>query len=277
LSRAFEGWYFKHQKGDAALALIAGKAGDGAFLQVADGERAYHVPFGVKEYYSTGPAQVRLGGNRFGPDGLELNVQTEALTLTGTLRYRNLTPLASDIMGPFRFLPMECCHSVVSMDHDITGTLTLNGKALDFTGGKGYIEGDSGCSFPTSYVWVQCNSFDEPCSVMASAAKIPFCGLKFWGCICAVFYQGREYRLATYRGARILKHSQTELILAQGKYRLEINIQSPAGQPLYAPHKGSMTRVIHESSNCEARFRFTKGESVLFDLTSRHACFEYVQ
>ena len=33
---------------------------------------------------------------------------------------------------------------------------------------------------------------------------IPFCGGSFQGCICAIVYGGREYRLATYRGVRIL-------------------------------------------------------------------------
>ena len=34
-------------------------------------------------------------------------------------------------------------------------------QTIDFTNGVGYIEGDSGTSFPESYVWVHCNDFSE--------------------------------------------------------------------------------------------------------------------
>ena len=34
--------------------------------------------------------------------------------------------------------------------------------------GLGYAEKDSGTSFPRSYLWMQCNDFSEPCSVMVS-------------------------------------------------------------------------------------------------------------
>lgn len=67
------------------------------------------------------------------------------------------TPLRSDIMGPFRFLPgMECSHGVISMGHSLEGKLDLNGKRIDFSGGTGYVETDRGRSFPSAYLWTQC-------------------------------------------------------------------------------------------------------------------------
>jgi hypothetical protein len=79
-------------------------------------------------------------------------------------------------MGPFRFVPlMECRHSVLSMSHSLSGSLRLNGKSVCFNGGVGYIEGDRGHSFPRRYIWTQCNWREEsPCSLMLSAADIPF-------------------------------------------------------------------------------------------------------
>lgn len=276
MNKYFEGWYYKHQKGDAVLALIPGRANGGAFIQVIAGERAYNIPYELREYQKSGFAEVQIGNSCFLRSGVELNIHAEQLSLTGSLRYRNLTPIAYDIMGPFRYLPMECRHSVVSMDHDVEGELMLNGKAIDFTGGRGYIEGDRGRSFPGRYVWVQCNCFDEPCSVMVSVARIPFAGMRFWGCICVVFWRGREYRLATYKGVRVLKQSPERIALAQGKYNLEITLKKAVGHPLLAPNKGEMTRIIHESSNCEARFRFLIGGREAFDKTSPRASFEYV-
>ena len=93
----------------------------------------------------------------FAREGLRLDIHGEGLDLMGELSYKNLTPLRSDIMGPFRFFPMECRHSVVSMNHEVSGNLFLNGESLEFRG-RGYIEGDSGKSFPENYTWIQCNA-----------------------------------------------------------------------------------------------------------------------
>ena len=135
----------------------------------------------------------------------------------GAVRYGPLSPLRTDIMGPFRFLPMQCSHSVYSMAHTLAGGFTVDGRFIDLTGGTGYIEGDRGSAFPRDYLWVQCNDFAQPCSVMASVAHIPFCGRSFTGCICAVVYRGREYRLATYRGVRIVEASVPQACAAAGQ------------------------------------------------------------
>ena len=61
-------------------------------------------------------------------------------------------------------------------------------QALPLDGGLGYIEKDSGISFPCSYLWLQCSDFPKPCSLMLSIAHVPFCASSFRGCICAVLY-----------------------------------------------------------------------------------------
>jgi hypothetical protein len=170
---------------------------------------------------------------------------------------------------------MECRHSVISMGHSITGSITLNGKLLNFDGGKGYIEADSGRSFPTEYAWIHCNDFAGDCSIMASVAGIPFCGLRFWGCICVVWLNGREYRLATYRGAKIRRCDPACFLLEQGEYRLEIAVDAQTGHTLAAPRAGVMSRSIREAASCPAHFRFAQKGNVLFQNQSDHASYEY--
>lgn len=51
---------------------------------------------------------------------------------------------------------------------------------------------------------------------MLSIAHIPFLGGAFTGCICALMFAGREYRLATYRGMRILTLTDNTVRLRQG-------------------------------------------------------------
>lgn len=271
----FEGWYFKQQNADTTLALIPGRSCDSAFIQVITNDHAYHVPFTLNQYQKGNI--VSIGNNTFSDSRIEVAIKRCDLSLNGSLILKHPTPLSSDIMGPFRFLPMECRHSVISMNHTLSGALYLNGQLIDFTGGSGYIEGDSGTSFPQSYTWVQCNAFDDDCSVMASIAKIPFSGLKFWGCICSIFYRGQEYRLATYRGVKILSRSKNHLFLKQRHLKLLVEVPEEKGLGLYAPNQGKMVRTIHEIPSCTARFRFTFKDRLVFDKTSRQASFEHVE
>jgi hypothetical protein len=111
---------------------------------------------------------------------------------------------------------------------------------------------------------------------MASVARIPFYGLKFRGCICVVWLNGREYRLATYNGVKILRCERGLLELCRGRYKLSVTVDTHNGIALPAPDRGAMSRVIRESLSCPARFRFTEGSDTLFDVESSNASYEWV-
>ena len=162
-------------------------------------------------------------------------------------------------MGPFQFLPkMECSHGVISMAHRLDGQLILNGDVMDFSGGLGYIETDRGRSFPSAYLWTQCAWQDSQCnSIMLSVATIPLPIGSFRGCICAVMYHGQEYRLATYRGAKIEQWSGNGAIVRQGRYCLIVELLEERGCPLRAPVNGNMRRTIHESLCAKMHYVFT--------------------
>lgn len=268
-NNGFEGWYYKHQKGGKMVAFIPGRAKGDAFVQMLTpaGSRMFEV-----ENFAVRGDTVEAGGCTFSPLGCSVALPG----VYGELSYGPITPLKSDIMGPFRFLPMECRHGVVSMAHTIRGSITADGVRQDFDGGTGYIEKDSGTSFPSAYLWLQCGDFSQPCSLMLSLARIPFCGISFRGCICAVVYRGREYRFATYNGVKILEASPHRVCLARGGLLLDVGIQpSNGGHPLLSPEKGNMSGVIRESGNAAVRARlFDRGEPV-FDLKSCRAVYEY--
>lgn len=219
--------------------------------------------------------RIVIGENRFSEAGLHLNVEQEGLSLHGKVEFGPLQTLRSDIMGPFRWLAnMECVHSVISMRHTLRGQLEINNDVLDFNGGIGYIEADLGRSFPTSYLWTQC--LWDNCSLMLSIATIPLGKFHFTGCICAIVLNGKEYRLATYRGVRILNWSSKGASLRQGKYRLEVDLLDQKAQPLRAPSDGNMSRTIHESLRARVRYRFWQDDMLMFDHTDDSASFEYV-
>ncbi len=273
MSKRFEGYYFKHQRGANTLALIVGRCETHAFLQVLTASASHSITYPLESYISGGI--LRLPGCEFGKAGVELDVNTPELKLKGRLHYTSLTPLATDIMGPFRHLPMQCRHGIVSMRHDITGSLLMGDTVLDFQGGLGYIEGDSGIAFPKHYLWVQCNDFVHKAAVLAAVADIP--PLHFRGCIAVVWLEGKEYRFATYRGVKILQCGARQLTLRQGRYILDITLPDGEGQRLQAPQNGQMTRVVTEIAACKARFCLMEDNKTLLDETSDNASYEFVE
>ena len=127
------------------------------------------------------------------------------------------------------------------------------------------------------YLWMQCNDFPSACSIMISIAHIPFCGSSFRGCICAIVYQGREYRLATYRGVKVQAFTPEHICLSQGSLLLELDITSPhTGHPLRAPQCGKMSSTIRESCNVHLQARLWERGKAIFSLQSDHAAYEFV-
>ncbi len=280
----FEGWYLKHQSrnGDI-LALIPAFHIDGvgrrsASLQIISNDGSWWLEYPGTQFYAfRDQFHIQLGQSAFDRCGIEINVDQNGLLLQGILKYGPFTPLKSDIMGPFRlFAGMQCSHGVISMGHSLEGFLNLNGELIDFTGGIGYIETDRGRSFPNSYLWTQCVWNGPDCgSLMFAAATIPLPIGGFTGCIGAIFYGGREYRLATYLGAKIEKWSSSGACVRQGNFRLTVEVLEEHAQPLRAPVDGDMERTIHESLSATARYSFWNGNSLLFQHTDWYASFEY--
>ena len=109
-------------------------------------------------------------------------------------------------MGWYSYAPrMECYHGVVSMQHNTSGSLEVNGKALSFDGGKGYIEKDWGRSMPSDWIWIQSNHFegDPGASFMLSLARIPWMGGFFPGFLSFFRTGDRLYRFATYKSSTV--------------------------------------------------------------------------
>ncbi|NLZ81659.1 MAG: hypothetical protein GX913_07680 [Clostridiales bacterium] len=278
----FEGWYLKHQSALNTIAFIPAfhidKAGrSSSSIQVIMNNKSFSIDF--PEYSFVADKKrfyVKVGDNLFCEKGIRIFLKTDDITIKGKIYYSPFTMLQSDIMGPFRFFPiMQCNHGVLSLKHKLSGSLMINGENVDFTGGIGYIEKDWGSSFPKSYLWTQCNQFDKiQCSIMLSIAHIPFMGIDFTGCICTIYYEGKEYRLATYLGVRILKYSSHEVIISQNKYLLRVCFLNEKPHKLNAPNLGEMTRTVHESLVSKVQYKFYVNSKILFNLTSNYASFE---
>jgi len=272
----FEGWYLKHQANGKTIALIPGIAKDGPFIHIVTNKKSWFIKFAESEYFKTDEC-ILIGNNIFSLNGISIDINRPEIKISGEIIYKNTTPIKNDIMGPFRFFPMECKHLIKSMIHDLTGQLTIDNEVYDFNGGKGFIEGDSGTSFPSAYTWVHANDFnvEKNISIVAAVAKIPFYGLKFWGCICVVMIDSKEYRLATYKNVKILLAEKNKIRLKQGKYILDITIDSSGGHWLPAPRRGIMDNLILEDLSCPAHFKFTYEDKIIFEGESTQTSYEF--
>ena len=260
----FEGWYYKvvNVSETKAFAIIPGisideKRNKQAFIQLLDGRKktSQYFKFDGNDFDpKIGKLDISIGNNRFRENAIELDLPNlkGKLTFTGNISWPK--PFYSPgIMGPYAFVPfMECYHGIVSMDHSIQGELEINGERIDFSDGRGYIEKDWGRSFPSAYVWMQSNHFQQlNISIKASVAKIPWIRNAFVGFIAGVWLKDQLIQFTTYNNSKLKKCEITkdhvELIMENKAFRLNIIAHRDHATALASPILGIMQGRIEES------------------------------
>ena len=259
----FCGWYFKCQSDKHTVAVIPAvhksKERKSCSIQLITDEGAWNVEFPYDRFHQQkGKFRIQIGDNHFSRNGIQLSLNTKNCSATGAVRYLPL---------------MECRHSVFSMRHTVTGAFHINGIEYSFRKGIGYTEGDRGYSFPKEYAWTQC-SFEDG-SIMLSVADIPFGAFHFTGVIGIIQRQGKEHRLATYLGAKVVKMENGEIIVRQNHTVLSAKLIEKHAHPLFAPVSGTMSRVIRESAFCRVSYHLEENGRTLFSFETTNASFEY--
>ena len=294
----FEGWYFKIVDAPERYAfafipgISMGKTGENhAFIQVLDGKKcttAYHR-FESQDFQPSSEIfDLKLAKNQFSIQQMTLDLPN----VKGHLRFENTTPLpkllgAPGIMGWYSFVPfMECYHGIVSLNHKISGFLTINDEKIDFTNGRGYIEKDWGVSFPKAWFWLQTNHFNtsnfedsdtNDISLLASVAHIPWMGNYFVGHLVVFWFKNKVYRFATYTGAKMkakLEANHIQLAFKDGKNTLEIEATRAGTGSLISPIQGEMTGKVNESLQAIIHIRFFEQDNLIFEGQGRNAGLE---
>lgn len=273
----FKGWYFKCSNKNKTIAFIPvfhqSNYEKTASLQMITDNAVFNIPFHSLQYQEN-PLTIKIGENVFSEKEIQLNMKYDKLSANGVLHLYDISPIRYDIMGPFKFIPfMQCKHSVYSMQHQIDGQITLNGQQYIFKNGIGYMEGDCGSSFPKKYIWTQCHFNND--SLMLSVADIPLSGFHFTGIIGVILLNGKEYRIATYLGAKVKHIGKNSVTVKQGDYQLTAKLLLKNSQPLAAPSHGLMNRTIHESASCKAYYQFLYKDKALLEFNSDRASFEF--
>jgi hypothetical protein len=277
----FEGWYFKCIDATTRhkLVVIPGvtlSSDPHAFIQVLDGttsETWYHRYTLDQFWAADNEFSIRVGKSKFKADGINLDIDSPDQVISGKLHFSNQVswPIrlsSPGIMGWYAWVPtMECYHGVVSLDQTIDGLLTVDGIEIDFSGGRGYIEKDWGQSFPSAWIWMQSNHFEEVgTSLTASIAMIPWRSTRFRGFIVGLHHEGVLYRFATYTGAKtqLLDVSETRIDwdlegrTAGALYRLQIAAKRGATGIIAGPTIVDMGKRVAESLTAEVAVSLTR-------------------
>ncbi len=295
----FEGWYYKmvDGRGRNVVAIIPGvsfeKDGSAhAFIQVAGSGTgpALYFKYPLEAFrYSEKILDVTIGGSTFKREGLDINACSDINQITGSLKFSGLSPWpvkpgSPGAMGWYAFVPfMQCYHGVVSMDHEIYGSISINGKSINMDGGRGYIEKDWGKSFPRYHIWMQTNHFDVGgASLMCSIANIPWMKRHFDGFIAGFLLNGSLHRFATYTGARLaeleIKADSVSIAIEARNHILEIHTPRQGGIELAAPASGEMIGKLRESLKAVIDVKLfannSSGKVLLFEGTGSNAGLE---
>jgi tocopherol cyclase len=294
----FEGWYFKHVSGDLnqVYSFIPGISLNShdphAFIQVINGitGETNYVTYPLDQFsWEKNRLYLKIGDCVFTDRYIDLNIEREDLTLFGHSDYENIVEyprsfFSPGIMGWYSFVPyMECKHGIISANHDIKGSLTINGRFTDLNGGKGYIEKDWGTSFPEAWIWIQSNNFsNHDTSFTFSLAKIPWLGRFFIGFISFLYLDGKFILFSTYNKSTITEigHDAKSISLTmKNNYRiLKATVQKNRFGELRAPFSGDMSRRIKESvdSTIELSLYDTSGKWLYSD-TGKRAGLEVIE
>lgn len=266
----FEGWYFKFVDPtmNYSYAIIPGiylgehNETSHSFIQILEGRDAKYsyIKFPHQTFCtSKKKLEISIGKNKFSLNGMELLLEQEGLSMQGVLSFKNLLKWPDSIINPgsmgyYNYIPfMQCYSQVCAMDLDLSGSLTINGKLIDFTGGRGYIEKNWGRAFPYSWTWIQCNNLkNSKASLSCSIGHIPFLHTSFRGFLIGLFYNNKFYKFTTMNKSKIkiIENGSDKIITVENnKYVLKLESKTKKDDFMlcYGPKENGMVPLVEEN------------------------------
>lgn len=293
----FEGWYFKlvPPTNDYVIVFIPGISKSStphSFIQVLEGHNStfHYVKYHINEFYSEkAQFSINIGKSSFSLSCFELDICTPDLNISGHIKLLNNITWPDSILNPgsmgfYNYLSfMQCYSQVCSMNSDLQGSLKINGKNIDFNGGKAYIEKNWGKDFPYSYVWCQCNTFYEKnISFTCSLGHIPLYFTSFTGFLAALVIDDKFYKFTSINGSKIEIHSgeqDTFIQLINKLYKLDLYVSAPANSfmNLFAPRNNKMIPIARESLRGELNFHLSnkKDNTVVYEANGINSGLEF--
>lgn len=261
---AFEGWFCKidDKENDLMFSIIWGYSTHEetrhAFIQFQESIRHKTIykayPIEAMKWVRN-PFMLEIGRNKLSERGLVLDFEAEGTMVKADLRFGDFSPirkslLKPNIMGWLTYLPNECNHSIISMDHTVSGSISMGDHTWEIMDSAGYLEKDWGTSFPREYVWVQANDWKNS-SLVFSYATVPILGRHAKGFFLVLHHEGQEYRLTSIEGSQLtgFKVSQDSFSASLKNKDIKVTLKARQANPvsLSSPVGGEMKSHIKES------------------------------
>lgn len=283
MKERFSGLYFKNVCSEGTISFIPGVCKDHSFIQIIETftNNSYYVKYPLESYsYDSKNKTLTIDNNVFSPAGISVHIEDE-IKLDGELEFTNMseyqkTLYAPTIMGPLTYLPFDCKHLIISMRHQVDGYLNLNDCNINFDRGNGYIEGDSGSTFPNKYLWLQGNDLED--SFVIAIANVKNKLFNFDGFFMLLDNNGEQIRFSTYDLGtvdRVLKkENKIDIRVIEGGREAYITIYPNYSNTLKAPVKGNMTDNVNESLTTRARVLVKKKGKKIFEKEFSRCGFE---
>ncbi|EXJ22633.1 hypothetical protein ADIAL_2219 [Alkalibacterium sp. AK22] len=294
----FEGWYVKctDPKNELSIALIPGVAHfseNESFIQYNISYK--HSQWSGKLTYPRSafdtvgyPETVLLPNVVLSEKGVKASLDDGDNRIRLNLSFGIFSPVkqsffAPTIMGPLEYVRMPCSHNIVSMNHKVTGWVYLNGERISVQDGRGYIEKDRGHSFPSRYVWAQCNHFKENprASLFLAVALLEKGRWSSQGNI-AVYHDGeKEHRFASYLGTKATVCANKAFggytVQLKNSFKtLSVSVKITGDHPLVAPMNARMDYIIKETIQASMLIEFSQCRGNSEKLSSNYAAAEKV-
>ena len=261
---AFEGWFCKidDPKNGLMFSIIWGysthRMTKHAFIQFQDNvlyDTAY-ISYPIDDLkWKADPFVLLIGKNELSQRGILLDFTMRGIPVRGNFHFSNFSPikqsiLKPNIMGWLTYFPNECNHSIISMNHKVTGNIRIGSQSSEVENGNGYIEKDWGTGFPKEYVWVQANDWEKSSAVF-SYATVPMLGKFAKGFFFILHHEGKEHRFTSIEGSKLtdFRVSEGSFTATIQKWGTRLNIKARQLNPvaLVSPKHGEMKSHIKES------------------------------
>jgi tocopherol cyclase len=282
----FEGWYYKlvlNEYKNTIVVIPGVHMNDNSrhsFIMVGYDNISHYYRFPFETFSSSAEEFLIKTDNEkniFSYEKLIINLQpkdgddaTESfqmnLTLASHISIPDLSWIAPGTMGPYSWIPtMQCNHHVLSMSHDIHGSMQIDQNEKINISGIGYIEKDWGHSFPSMWVWGQANQWENlpatsSASLFFSLALIPwYFNLEFAGFLVVFEYNREFYRFNTYLQSIVndlsIDNNTNQVsfnvydVLFQYKLHITTHCdqsENTNGALLYGPRYGRMDKFVKE-------------------------------
>lgn len=296
----FEGWYFKFSDKEYknVFAIIPGifkgidNKGSHSFIQVLWGEEVYHEYIQYPEECfraHDGIFSFRVDKSSFSGSEITLYIDGQNVKIKGHLTFKNVVKWPDSIINPgsmgfYNYLTfMECYSQVCIKDGEVEGLLEVNGKSIDFTGGKIYSEKNWGKSFPLTWTWIQSNCFyDRTASFSCSIGHVPFPTGSFHGFLSSFALGKSFFKFTTINRSKLIieeKGRDLSLIFENRHYRLMVETCSKEDEFIlcYGPDGNTMLPFVKETLTAEIDLELldNKKNAILFKGKGYCAGIEY--